>query len=234
MSELARELEGSGGVDAPVELSARLRGLLAAELVRGRSELRKARSGYGEPICVAFAPGEDGVLALCPAPPELRADAGAVNERTGVVVAAAVEALVEASGAGPPARAEDLRLHCGAIGDHLALRYPAAGPRDAAELATLALTELLEGMDRLRCIALLLPAHVAEAAGDWREPIGPTHPLRVTEAVKRLGGSALDEASLDDHGDAPGRAARAGRLGGPRPRRPGSGAAGRAAHAPAP
>jgi hypothetical protein len=35
VSVLARELEAAGGIDAPPELSARLRGLLATELARG-------------------------------------------------------------------------------------------------------------------------------------------------------------------------------------------------------
>jgi hypothetical protein len=198
MSELARELELGGGADAPVELSARLRRLLAAELARGVEELGMARSGYGTPICVAVAPAEGAVLAVCPAAPELRADPGAVTERTALVAAAAAEALVEAADPGPTADASDLRLLLGAVGDWLALRYPARDAREAAEYATLALGERVAGVDRLRCVALLVPGHVVETTdADWREPIGPTHPLRVAEAVKRMGGSALDEDSLE-------------------------------------
>jgi hypothetical protein len=57
-------------------------------------------------------------------------------------------------------------------------------------------------MDRLRCLALVVPGHATDGAADWREPIGPTHPLRVAEALARLGGSALDEESLEAHGEA--------------------------------
>jgi hypothetical protein len=42
---------------------------------------------------VAFAPGDGAVLAACPVSAELRADPGAVGERSGFVAAAAVEAL---------------------------------------------------------------------------------------------------------------------------------------------
>ena len=136
-------------------------------------------------------------LAICPAPPELRADPAAVTERAGFVVAAATDALVEGAGAAPVTDGDDLRLRLGTYGDWLALRYPAHDGREAAELATVALSERLDGVDRLRCEALLVPGHVIEAAGDWREPIGPTHPLRVVEAARRLGASALDEDSLE-------------------------------------
>ena len=77
---------------------------------------------------MAFAPAGDGVLALCPAAPELRADPGAVNERTGVVVAAAVEALVEAAGR-RARRASAATCGCGsARSATLALRYPGESP----------------------------------------------------------------------------------------------------------
>src|SRR5215212_1172624 len=58
MSELARELGEAGGLDAPPSLSARLRGLLVAELERGAAELLRTRSGYGAPICIALAPAD--------------------------------------------------------------------------------------------------------------------------------------------------------------------------------
>jgi len=197
VSELARELELGGGGDAPPELAARLRGLIAAELARGVEELAKPRSGYGEPLCVVLAEAGRAALAICPAPPELRADPAAVTERAGFVVAAAADALVEGAGAAPVTDGADLRLRLGTYGDWLALRYPAHDGREAAELATVALSERLDGVDRLRCEALLVPGHVIETAGDWREPIGPTHPLRVVEAARRLGASALDEESLE-------------------------------------
>src|SRR5215210_5558181 len=97
MSELARELGEAGGLDAPPSLSARLRGLLMAELERGAAELLRTRSGYGAPICIVLAPADRALLALCPAPVELRADPAVVSERTGAVVTATLEALVERS-----------------------------------------------------------------------------------------------------------------------------------------
>ncbi|MDQ4125255.1 MAG: hypothetical protein M3134_06615, partial [Actinomycetota bacterium] len=55
---------------------ARLRQLLAEELARGERELAKPRSGYDDPVTVAFT--EDGVAAL-PAPLAVRADASALG-----------------------------------------------------------------------------------------------------------------------------------------------------------
>jgi hypothetical protein len=165
---------------------------------------------------VAVAPADDAVVAVCPVSAELRADPDAVVERAGFVAAATADALVDTAGLGPPAGAEDLRLRLGADGRFLALRHPSRDPRGEAELAVVALDERLTGVDRLRCEALALPGHVVEGAGDWREPIGPTHPLRVAEAARRLGGSALDDESLELNADAlarllepPGSAARA-------------------------
>ena len=196
-NELARALADAGGARAPRELSARLRGLLEAELARGRDELGLPRTGYGAPICVGFAPADRGVLAACPAPVELRADPGVVPERAALVCAAAVQALVEAVGPGPPRSSSELQLRAGQWEGSLTLGYAAGGSHDAAELAALRLEELLAPVDRLRCDARLLPGHVLEDASDLREPIGPTHPLRVAEAVVRLGGTPLDEDELE-------------------------------------
>ena len=78
---------------------ARLRALLDAELDRGGLELARKRSGYEQPVLVAVA-GADGALrAVAPATPALRADPDAVNERTWLLVAALVGALVEVAGA---------------------------------------------------------------------------------------------------------------------------------------
>jgi hypothetical protein len=163
---------------------ARLRALLAEELARGERELAKPRSGYGEPIHVAFAAGG---AAAVPAPVAVRADAGAVPERAWLVVAAAVEALVQAGAEGP--------LEAGAFDGHLLLRAGDADP----ELAVLAFDEAVAGVDRLRARGVA----VAELSGeDWREPIGPHHPLKVAHAVASLGGSPTDPSSLDEHEDA--------------------------------
>jgi hypothetical protein len=81
----------------------------------------------------------------------------------------------------------------------LAMAYPATDPAEAAEYAREALAAEFEDrrIDRLRARAHLLPAHVMEPVADLRPPIGATHPLRVAEAVTRLGGSPLDEESVE-------------------------------------
>jgi hypothetical protein len=79
------------------------------------------------------------------------------------------------------------------------MSYPARDPRYVAEYAREALDDVFESTDRLRCAAHVLPAHALEGLVDLREPIGPTHPLKVAEAVTRMGGSPLDEASVEAH-----------------------------------
>ncbi|MGE5636201.1 MAG: hypothetical protein ACM3UV_04570 [Nocardioidaceae bacterium] len=167
------------------------------------AELRLPRTGYPDPIALAFAPLERAVAAACPAPPELRADPDAASERSGVLVAAAVGALVEALHPGPPERAGDLRLRAGRSDGALALVYPApAGEeRDAAELARWELEERLKRIDRLRCDVHVVPGHALDVE-DLRAPIGAIHPLRVAEALARLGGMPADEDSLERHEDA--------------------------------
>ena len=70
---------------------------------------------------------------------------------------------------------------------------------EAAEYAHEALNAEFEEhrIDRLRARAHLLPGHVLEGGTDLREPIGATHPLRVAEAVTRLGGSPLDDETVE-------------------------------------
>jgi hypothetical protein len=112
-----------------------------------------------------------------------------------------VGALVEAAGLPPAAAPEELVLRVGEWEGWLALTVPARDP-EAAELAPLAFEEQVAGIDRLRARAYAFPAHVLEAAGDFRAPIGETHPLRVVEAVARLGGRPSDEESVGEHEDA--------------------------------
>jgi hypothetical protein len=167
---------------------ARLRALLADELARGERELAQKRSGYDEPITVAFGPAGDRLAAALPVPVAVRADAGGLSERAWLVVAAAVEALVEA------------RSAAGALlaGDHdgrLALTGGAGDP----ELAALAFDEAVANVDRLRARGAAVD--LLDVA-DPREPIGPHHPLKVAHAVASLGGSPTDPASLDEHEDA--------------------------------
>jgi hypothetical protein len=163
---------------------ARLRRLLAEELARGERELAKPRSGYGEPVTVAFAPD---VVAALPVTVAVRADASQMGERAWLVVAAAVEALVQCGADG--------ELEAGDLDGRLALR---AGPGDP-ELAALAFDEAVGGVDRLRARGVA----VAEAAAeDWRAPIGRNHPLRVAHRVATLGGRPSDPASVEQYEEA--------------------------------
>ena len=195
-SELERVLADAGGIDAPREWAARLRELLRGELERGVRELGEPRTGRERPIALAVAPAEGAVLAALPLAPELRADPGAVVDRGAQLAAAAVERLVEAADAGPPQAASELGLLLGTCDGHLALSYPAANSRWAAEYAREALDDATAAIDRLRARTHLLPGH-ALAVEDLRPPIGATHPLCVAEAVTRLGGSPLEEESVE-------------------------------------
>jgi hypothetical protein len=195
-SELERALADAGGADAPREWGARLRELLRAELEHGAREMGEARSGRERPVVLALAHLQELAVAVLPLPPELRADAGAVAERGATLAGAAVEALVEAAEPGPPRSGDDLALLLGSCDGSLALAYPAADPRLSAEYAREALDEAVATIDRLRAQVLLLPGH-ALAVDDLRPPIGATHPLRVAEAVTRLGASPLDEDAVE-------------------------------------
>ena len=198
-SELEQALGDAGGADAPRDSSARLRRLLDAELARGARELGEPRTGYETPIVVAVAATEGEVRAALPVAPELRADSGAVGERAAALAAAAVEQLIEGASPGPPRSRDDLRLRLGHLDAALLLAYPAAQPLEAAEYAQEALNAEFEErrIDRLRAHAQLLPGHVLEGGADLRAPIGSTHPLRVAEAVTRLGGSPLDDETVE-------------------------------------
>jgi hypothetical protein len=172
--------------------TARLRALLDAELARGMRELAQKRSGYEQPVIVAAGPAHDGLRAVAPAAPALRADPDAVNERTWLLVAALVGALVEATGH------SDVRA--GALDGHLVLEV--AGDPEDAELVPIAFEAHVEGVDRLRARALALPGRVFDDADDVRDPIGPAHPLVVAARVAALGGRPADPASMEEHEDA--------------------------------
>ena len=197
-SPLQQALADAGGLSAPRDRAAQLGVLLERELRRGAAELALTRSGYEQPVEVAFAARPGSLLAALPADPALRADPAAPPERGWLVVAAAVGALVEAAGAGPPAAAGDLRLLAGRLGGFLALSFEAGD----SELAALSYEERTEGIDRLRTRGLALPAHALEGVVDLRPPIGPTHPLRVAEAVARMGGDPSKEADVEALDDA--------------------------------
>lgn len=199
-TDLERCLADAGGPDAAREWSARLRTLLAAELERGERELTESRTGYGTPIVVAVAAADGGVLAALPLPMELRADPGAVGERAGALAAAAVEHVVVGASAGPATGPGDMRLELGDLGGRLVLSYPADAPLEAAEYAHEGLNAEFDErrIDRLRARAQLVPGHALDGVADVRPPIGPTHPLRVAEAVTRLGVSPLDDDAVDE------------------------------------
>jgi hypothetical protein len=195
--ELTLALADAGGAGAPLELSARLRKLLLAELERGARELGEARTGRERPIVLGVAAVDGAVVVVLPLAPELRADVDTVRERGQLLAVVAVEHLVEAAEPGPPDGPDDLALMLGSHDGFLALSYPAGDPVWSADYAREALDDATDAIDRLRAVAQLLPAHVL-AVEDLRPPIGATHPLRVAEAVTRLGGSPLDEESLED------------------------------------
>ena len=207
MSEpLADELADAGGVAAPPQATARLRQLLADAMRHGAAEIGDKRSGTRErPVTVALAADGQWLLAAVPVGAELHADAEAVGERAWLLVAAVVGALVDLAEPGPLASAEDLAVRTAVGAGGLALLgYPAPGlePAVLEELGPLAFDEHAGGIDRLRAQALVLPAFVLGDAAGLREPLGAAHPLRIFEAVARLGGRPADPTSVEEHDEA--------------------------------
>jgi hypothetical protein len=205
MGELESELAAAGGAEAPAAATARLRELLVTSLSDGRSELAKPRSGYRAPVTVAVAAGPGMLLGATPAPGDLRVDPAAGGERTWLLVAATVGALVDLSGLGRPNGTADLALRAGTVFDDflaLAVAAPDAAPDGLDELAPLAFEEHAGGIDRLRSHAVAVPAALLEGVADrLRDPIGATHPLRIAEAVARLGGQPARTSSVQEHED---------------------------------
>jgi hypothetical protein len=203
MPGLAATLEEAGGAGAPRSTQAALRRAVLAELARGAQELGRPRSGYDEPLAVALAAGGAALLAALPVDAALRADPRAVPDRAWTVAAAAVGALVDAAGAPSPSRAADLTLTAGAWDGRLVLALPVPAAEDElAALAVLGFDERVAGVDRLRIAGVAVPGHVLEAVADLRPPVGAAHPLRVAEAVARLGGDPADPGSVAAHEDA--------------------------------
>jgi hypothetical protein len=156
-------------------------------------------------VPVALATEGERLLAAVPVPAGLYADAEAVGERAWLLVAAVVGALVDLTEPGTPAAPEDLALCAGEDASGLALLgYPAPGlePAVLEELGPLAFEDHAGGIDRLRARALVLPGFVLGDGGGLREPIGTAHPLRIAEAVARLGGRPADPASVGEHDEA--------------------------------
>lgn len=203
MSTLQLELTTAGGSGAPAAATARLRVLLAEALGAGRGELDRSRSGYDSPVAVAMARVDGQLLAVSPVSAGLRADTAAVNERSWLLAAATVASLVLLAGAARPRSSGELCLRAGAFaGDHLVLAMPMAdvAPEDLDELVPLAFAEHADEIDRLRARAVAVPGAVLDGAVvDLRPPIGATHPLRIAEAVARLGGRPARPASVSQH-----------------------------------
>ena len=203
---LADELAAAGGVQAPPQATARLRDLVTDSLRHGAAELGRKRSGTREdPVAVALAADGERLLAAVPVHAGLHADAEAVSERAWLLVAAVVGALVGLTEPGPPPTPEALQVRAGdGPASQSLLGYPGPGvePATLEELGPLYFEDQVEGVDRLRARALVVPAVVLGEVGDLREPIGSHHPLKIAEAVARLGGRPADAASVEEHEDA--------------------------------
>ena len=203
MSELGEELAALGGVGAPATATARLRDVLLATLRRGAEELRKPRSGYAnKPVEVAIVATDGMLLAATPAAAALRVDPEAAGERAWLLVAATLAALADLAELGPPAGPQDLGVRAGDLGGHLLVGLPGrVDPDDLAEFAPLAFDDHARRLDRLRTRALAAPSRLFDGP-ELREPIGANHPLRVAEAVARLGGRPEDPGSVEEHEEA--------------------------------
>jgi hypothetical protein len=200
---LAAELAALGGAAAPPAATARLKDVLLAALRHGAAELERPRSGYEAPVEVAIASADGSIVAATPAAAALRADPEAAGERTWLLVAAAVAALVDLAAAPPPAGAADLGVRAGDLGGFLLVAVPAepVAPAELEELAPLAFEEHVRALDRLRARAAATPGRLLEPL-ELREPIGAGHPLRIAEAVARLGGRPEDPRSVEEHEEA--------------------------------
>ena len=202
MIELLEELIQLGGVAAPATATARLRDVLLAALRRGVDELGKPRSGYDGPVEIAIASGDGVVLAATPADASFRVDPVTASERTWLLVAAVIGALVDLVDPGPPASARDLGVRAGDLGGYLLVGLPGrVEPDELDELGALAFEEHAGGLDRLRTRAVAAPARLLEGP-ELREPIGAHHPLLIAETVARLGGRPEDPRSVEEHEEA--------------------------------
>ena len=199
MHPLAMALEEAGGTAAPRERVAQLRALLRDELDRSERELALPRSGREEPVTVVFAALADAIVAVAPVAAVLRADADAVGERSWLLTAATIGALVEIARPPAPRREADLLLRAGALEGHLALSMATIEHEDA-DLAVVAFEEQVAGVARLRAAALALPPEVIADAGDWRAPVARA--LHCAETIARLGGRPADPASVAEREDA--------------------------------
>jgi hypothetical protein len=200
LSDLEAELLALGGAAAPASATARLRDVLLAALRHGAAELTKSRSGYDAPIEIAIASGDDRLFATTPVDAAFRVDPEAAAERAWLLTAAVIATLVELAEPAAPSGPDDLRLKAGDVGGFLLLALPGdIDPTELDELALLAFEE--HGIDRLRARAVAVPARLFEPA-HLKDPIGAHHPLRIAEAIARLGGRPEDPRSVEEHEDA--------------------------------
>lgn len=207
MTGLAGALADAGGAAAPASATARLKRELTTALEHGRDELALGRSGYASPVVVAIASTSGHLVSVLPVDAAFRADPEASPERAWLLTAALTAALLDLGDPrrGLPAGSGDLGLLTGEHEGFLVLALPAtqSDPGDLDDLAPLAFEERATGIDRLRARALAVPASVvADSLDDLRPPIGDGHPLRVAEAVARLGGQPADPFSVDAHEEA--------------------------------
>jgi hypothetical protein len=195
MTALEGALDACGGASAPATATAHLRQVLAAALRHGREELAKPRSGYTDPVEIGIAHQQGALIAATPVAAALRADPQVVSVREQLLAAATVGALVELAGVAAPNGPRDLELQAGELpGGFLALAYPA----DALdpELVELAFDDHAGALDRLRARAYALPPGVIDDV-ELRDPIGAGHPLRIAEAVARLGHHPADPRAVE-------------------------------------
>ena len=199
LPDLLEELAPLGGVAAPASATARLRTVLLAALKHGAEELEKPRSGYGAPVEVAIAAG-DGVAAgrhagrgALPRRPRGRGRA-----RPGCwSPPSSPRSSTSPSPARPPAPATCV-VRAGDLGGFLLLALPGrVAPEDLEELGPLAFDDHAAGT-RPPARPRRRDARPAARGPELREPIGAHHPLRVAEAVARLGGRPEDPRSVEE------------------------------------
>ena len=197
-------LADAGGLRAPRERAAQIRAELLDALAAGANELTLPRSGYDVPVPVAFSAFGEALLAIAPINPALRADPNAANDRAWTLVAVLVGALVEGAAAMAAGSQQDLALLAGEWDGRLTLAFPvpASDVLVAVELAVDAFEEAIDDVDRLKARAYAIPTLALGDVGELRPPIGELHPLRIAEAVARLGGRPADAASIEQHEEA--------------------------------
>jgi hypothetical protein len=201
MTALEGELDACGGAGAPATATARLKQVLAKALEHGREELGRPRSGtHDNPVEIGIAQHDGHLLAATPAAAALRADPQVATGREWLLVAATVGTLIELAGAQAPRGPKDLKLQAGELpGGFLVLGYP-SGEFDS-ELVALAFEDHAHAIDRLKAHALALPQNIIDDV-PLKEPIGAGHPLRVAEALARLGKNPADPQDVEANEDA--------------------------------